>query len=197
MTDIIETKFGKAKVDANGYYRIISNGENMNKQLHRLVLEDFYNVKLPSNWVVHHDDENKLNNEIWNLIPMPIGEHIRLHKSGKPLYEDAKRNMRGKTRSDKARLNMSLNHADFSGENNPMFGVSHSLEKKLEMSNNRNSSGYFRVNKRKTSEVKQGFMWRYQYYDKLDNNKRKSIESISIKNLEKKVRAKGLIWMEL
>ena len=158
----------------------------------------------------------RLNNEIWNLIPMPKGEHSRLHHEGTKHSKEAKKRMsisrkgravseetrkkiskanNGRIVSDATRLKMSMNHTDYSGENNPMFGVKHSLGKKLEMSKDRNSSGYFRVNKHKSSEVKQGFLWRYQYYD--DNGKRKSIESVDIKKLEEKVKAKGLIWEKL
>ena len=90
---------------------------------------------------------------------------------------------------------MSLNHADFSGENNPMFGVKHTFNKMEEMSRDRNSSGYFRVNKHKSKEVKQGFMWRYQWYD--DAGKRHSIASVDMKKLEEKVKARNLPWRKL
>ena len=38
---------------------------------------------------------------------------------------------------------------------------------------------------------KQGFTWRYIYYE---NDKRNEISSISIEKLEKKVKEKGLPW---
>jgi hypothetical protein len=51
-----------------------------------------------------------------------------------------------------------------------------------------NKTGYFRVHKMKKSNCKQGFVWRYSYYD--DNGKRKSITSVDIKKLEKKLKQK-------
>lgn len=77
------------------------------------------------------------------------------------------------------------------GENHPMFRKKHSQETKKKMSEVRNTSGYFRVSKHKDKKCKQGFRWRYWYRE---NGKRKSISSIDIKKLEKKVKAQGLIW---
>lgn len=79
----IKTKFGFAHID-NGYYRIFSNEKgNRGKLLHRLIFEDFYQIKLPSKIIIHHLDENKLNNNIWNLIPLTRSEHIYVHSKGK------------------------------------------------------------------------------------------------------------------
>lgn len=68
---------------------------------------------------------------------------------------------------------------------------SHQLKNKAEV---RNTSGYFRVTKEKSKTCKQGFTWRYNY---TDNGKRKSIVSVSIDVLKKKVLDKGLEWREL
>ena len=79
-TEAIQTKYGKARINEYGYYRINSSIEgNHLKLLHRLVFEDFYNIKLPSHIEIHHEDGNKLNNEIWNLVPMTKSEHMKLH----------------------------------------------------------------------------------------------------------------------
>lgn len=76
----IQTKFGTASISYEGYYRITSVKEgNLNKLLHRLVFEDFYQTELPSDWIIHHVDGNKLNNEIWNLVPMTKSEHAAIH----------------------------------------------------------------------------------------------------------------------
>ena len=76
----IKTKFGTARIDKKGYYYISSRKEgNNSKFLHRLIFEDFYQIKLPKNIHIHHDDGNKLNNNIWNLIPMTKGEHTFVH----------------------------------------------------------------------------------------------------------------------
>jgi len=89
MTTTIKTKFGNARVNAYGYYAISSTKEgNRDKLLHRLIFEDFYNIKLPSDILIHHDDENKLNNEIWNLIPMTKKEHHVLHHKNKKIPEE-------------------------------------------------------------------------------------------------------------
>lgn len=56
-----KTKFGTAYVTSRGYVKICSVKEgNENKLLHRLVFEDFYNVKLPSNIIIHHNDKNQI-----------------------------------------------------------------------------------------------------------------------------------------
>lgn len=76
---VLKTEFGRAKVK-KGYYTITSKKEgNYNKLLHRLIFEDFYKIKLPSHIIIHHEDRNKLNNEIWNLVPMTNSEHLKIH----------------------------------------------------------------------------------------------------------------------
>lgn len=80
MSDIINTKFGKARKDKRGYYRIFEyKSKYYGKQLHRLIFEDFYQIELPNDVIIHHEDENKTNNEIWNLVPMTRAEHNRIH----------------------------------------------------------------------------------------------------------------------
>ena len=63
------------------------------------------------------------------------------------------------------------------------------------MGESRNTSGYLNVSKMKKKECKQGFIWRYFYYD--ETGKRKAIKNVSIKKLEEKVKSKGLKWMKL
>ena len=80
MKSKIHTKFGTAKIDKKGYYYITSRKEGNNgKFLHRLVFEDFYKIKLPKDVFIHHNDGDKTNNEIWNLIPLSLAEHTALH----------------------------------------------------------------------------------------------------------------------
>jgi hypothetical protein len=55
------------------YYRN-SNGQ----LLQREVWKDHYGP-IPPGYVIHHKDENKLNNDIGNLEIMPRGDHVRLH----------------------------------------------------------------------------------------------------------------------
>ena len=65
---------------------------------------------------------------------------------------------------------------------------------KMKISESKNTSGYYRVDKHKDKRLKQGFRWRYQY---TDNGKWKSIVSVDINKLESKVKSKGLKWEKL
>lgn len=67
-------------------------------------------------------------------------------------------------------------------------------ESRRKMNESRNTSGYYRVDKNNKKCYKQGFTWRYLYYE---NGKQKSIESVNIEKLEEKVRNKGLEWIKL
>ena len=58
----------------------------------------------------------------------------------------------------------------------------------------KNTSNYYRVHKRKTKQVKQGFTWVYEYSE---NNKQKKISSVNFETLKKKVQAKGLPWYKI
>ena len=57
------------------------------------------------------------------------------------------------------------------GENHPLYSKKLSEEHKLKMSKAHNTSGYFRVCKKKDKNYKQGFTWVYQYTD--ENSKKK------------------------
>ena len=72
-------------------------------------------------------------------------------------------------------------------------GNTHSEESKQKMSEDRNNSGYLNVGKTKHKTCKQGFIWRYRYYE---NGKPKTIYSTDIKKLEQKVKVKGLKWLK-
>lgn len=50
-------------------------------QKHRLVMEKFINRYLTKNEVVHHINENKLDNRISNLQLMTKSQHMKLHNS--------------------------------------------------------------------------------------------------------------------
>ena len=142
----MKTKFGDASLN-KGHYRIHSKKEgNYGKYLHRLIFEDFYQIKLPNNIAIHHEDGSPLNNEIWNLVPMTIAEHTAIHHSEKVMIKSE------------------------------------------------NDVGYYRVTKQNCSECKQGFRWRYVYYD---SKKEKAITSIHLNDLKEKVLAKGLPWIKL
>lgn len=175
MTSIIQTKYGNASVDAQGYYVIHSNEKgNRGKKLHRLIFEDFYQINLSSDIVIHHEDGNRLNNEIWNLVPMTNAEHSSIHSCTHT--EEFKRKMSERMQ----------------GEKHHMYGTKNSMKTMLKKSTSLNTSGYFRVIKQKKPETKQGFLWTYSYYE---NRKRKRITSTDLKKLEEKVKAKGLEWV--
>lgn len=122
----VKTRFGTASIGNHGYYYITSYTEGNNKKLlHRLVFEDFYKIKLPSHIIIHHDDGNKLNNEIWNLIPMTMSEHNSLHSRNKTEYQ--------KQRIRESRTTNKLSH-------------------NLKNSASRNTTGFYRLGLRKIND---------------------------------------------
>lgn len=193
--DVLETKFGTAKIGQNGYFKISSAKEgNGGKFLHRLILEDFYNITLPDDWVVHHNDGNKLNNNVWNLIPMPRSEHSSMHNKGnegiwkgkhlpkqmrenisqankgrvftKEWCEKISKSKKGKSVSIETRKKLSkLN----SGKNNKMYGKNHTEESKLKMSKSRKGVFPSKEHRLKLSKKRNstGF---YNVYKKKDNS---------------------------
>lgn len=145
---VLHTEFGRAKIDAQGYYRITSRKEgNHNKQLHRLIFEKFHG-SIPEKYIVHHCDGDKLNNCILNLELLTFGKHNVVHKLG----------------NDDVHRKVSLA---------------------------RNKTGYRNVSVIKDRHCKQGFIYRYQYYE---DRVRKAIYCVSIDGLREKVLAKGLVW---
>lgn len=78
----IKTKFGTATISDEGYYRITSVKEgNCRKLLHRMIFEDYYKVTICPWAILHHKDENKLNNNIENLELLSRRDHPRKHKN--------------------------------------------------------------------------------------------------------------------
>ena len=81
---MIKTEFGNVSLNNYGYYQIISEKEgNKNKSLHRVIFEEFYNIKIPKGYEIHHIDGNSLNNDIRNLQCVTKEKHLSFHKSGK------------------------------------------------------------------------------------------------------------------
>lgn len=192
----ITTKFGTARIVKSGYWQISSSKEGNNgKKLHILLFEDYYKCTSLTWAVIHHKDRNKLNNRYDNLELMTREEHTSLHQRGKKFSDEHRRKIREALK----------------GKNNPWYGKHHSDESKRKIglgnkgkivseetkrkiSESRNKSGYLNVSKHKDKTCKQGFTWRYIYYE---NGKRKEISSVDIEELEKKVRGKGLKWQKL
>lgn len=162
---LIKTKFGSAKLNNKGYYMITSRVEGNNgKLLHRLIFEDFYHIDLntefPDGVVIHHEDMDKSNNNIWNLIPMPHEEHMRIHMIG---------------------------------NENPMCD-GHLLDTCKKISNAYTNTGLFRVYKYSDPTCKQGFIFRYSWFE---NNKRRVISRVNLLKLKELVLSKGLEWVVL
>jgi len=181
----MKTKFGNAVIGTHGYYRIntISEG-NFNKLLHRLIFEDYYQTKLPNDIIIHHEDGNKLNNEIWNLVPMTKAEHTRLH-SPKKITEEIK------TKISKTLQGHSVLEETKQKISKTKKGSTYSKQGKKNMSKSRNTSGFYCVSTKPASTT-QGFTWIYQYRI---NGKQHAIHSINLIKLKEKVIAKGFEWL--
>lgn len=65
------------------------------------------------------------------------------------------------------------------GKDNPMWGKNHSNEAKMKMSKNKNTSGYYHVSKIKEKKTSRIY---YEYNYKDENNKRKLLKEIQLKN---------------
>ena len=185
---MIKTKYGNAKLNETGHYRISSRKEGNNgKYLHRLIWEEHYG-EIPEGYVIHHKNENPQDNSISNLELMSKTNHGRIHNIGEknPNY--------GKPLPPEHRRKISENHPDLSGEKNGMYGKQHKLSSRLLMSNGRNKSGILNVSKKKNSSCKNGWCWQYKYYE---DRKVKTIMSVNLMTLKEKVLAKGFEWIEL
>ena len=76
----MQTKFGTAKPNPEGYYTITSRKEGYHHNyLHKLVWEDHYSKKVPEGYVIHHLNHNKQDNRIQNLQCVYGPLHLRHH----------------------------------------------------------------------------------------------------------------------
>lgn len=80
-----KTQLGFVHKNNKGYYRTSDN-----QLLHRKIWEEFYGQKIPDGYVIHHRDENPLNNDISNLQLMTHEEHLSHHHKGKPIHINTK-----------------------------------------------------------------------------------------------------------
>lgn len=122
-----------------------------------------------------HDNDN----DCWNLSNG--GKACTISKATKKKISEANK---GKTHTESIKRKIS--------EANK--GKTFTEEHKRKISETNNTSGYYHVDKHRRSDCKQGFMWRYHYYD---NSKRKDIARVNIKDLEKEVKARGLPWYKI
>lgn len=161
----MKTKFGTAKLDNKGYYRINNGKEGINnKLLHRLIWEDWYGKLMPKGYVIHHINHIKSDNRIQNLQCVEDKKHRSYHGSNS---EESKQILIFYAKQPK------------------------SDEHKKNMSKSRNKTGYLNVSKHKGKTFKQGFCWRYCYSE---NGKRKEIQRVNLEDLEKEVKRRNLNW---
>lgn len=110
---------------------------------------------------------------------------------GKQLSEEAKRKISEATSGE----NNPMYGVQLFGEKNGMYNKNHSEESKQQMGETKsrvyNSTGFFKVYKNKDDRYLQGFRWHYSWSE---DGKRNEIASVSLLDLEKNVRAKGLHW---
>lgn len=81
-------KIMKLEIDRGGYYviRLVRFGVGKKKAIHRMVYEHFNGPLAPGD-IVHHFDENKLNNASNNLMKTTGSEHRTIHNRGlKPIH---------------------------------------------------------------------------------------------------------------
>lgn len=185
----INTKFGKAILGSDGYYRIKDRSTgNFDKLLHRLIYEE-YHGDIIDGYIIHHIDGNSVNNNPDNLVMMSRENHNKIHHIGKKLSYETKRKI-GNANNGKKRTpeQIEINRL-------ARLGKKLSEEHKLNISIPNNTTGYFRVSKCNNKNYKQGFYWCYSYYD--DNNKPKRITSINLDTLRNKVLQRNLPWVIL
>ena len=71
---------GGEHLDKKGYVRVWVDKKTKYKMKHRVIWEK-YNGKIPSEYVIHHIDGNKQNNDIENLQCMSKQDHDRINPS--------------------------------------------------------------------------------------------------------------------
>lgn len=114
MSTKIQTKYGTATLDKNGYLHLTKKTPFKSRLVHVRVWEEHYNKPVPDKCVIHHMNGNKTDNRIQNLQCCTRSNHIKFHAKGKTFNhtEEFK-----KKRSER-----------YSGKNNPMYGKKRSRE---------------------------------------------------------------------
>lgn len=71
-----------------GRYYTVTDSDRKRILVHRLIWECANGCDIPDGYDVHHIDEDKGNNSIYNLELIEHKEHVRLHQIGKKLSEE-------------------------------------------------------------------------------------------------------------
>lgn len=75
---------GEIRVDKHSGYQYFLDSDGKVVHIHRHVMEQKLGRKLKRNKIVHHDDENKLNNDSDNLSLTSYSGHAKIHYKGMP-----------------------------------------------------------------------------------------------------------------
>lgn len=78
FSKVIETKTSNIKRENKLYYKLYLQSQSWDE--HRLIFSYFYNRDIPDGYLIHHVDENGLNNDPQNLNILTTGEHNLVHK---------------------------------------------------------------------------------------------------------------------
>lgn len=142
------------------------------------------------------DDIEKYYINVWNLTNNQYGYNIetgghcnkKLSQNTKQKIRDAKKGCvpwnKGKTNIYSKKTLKTMSDAK--------KGKSLSESTKNKISKANNTTGFYRVRKIRSSKYKKGFYWDYRFYD--INNKRHRFSSVSLLQLEKKVKTQNLLW---
>lgn len=121
-------------------------------------------------------------------MPEETKKKISQSKQGTIMPEETKNkiknSLKGKRKSEEHRKNISKSRK----------GIHLADETKLKLSEQKNSTGYFRVTKSYEKNLKQGFRYRYNV---IDNGKQISISSVDLDKLKEKVKKRGYPWKKL
>jgi hypothetical protein len=115
-------------------------------------------IKFGDGFVIHHKDNNPLNNEINNLQKMTNPEHTSLHFKGEkhPFYNKKRPDMMGENNPSK-RLEVRKILSLKAKGNKSNLGLHHSEEAKNKMSNSHIGKVFTEEHKKHISENHKGF----------------------------------------
>lgn len=132
--------------------------------IHKIQMWTKFGYRDTKIWVIHHIDQNKLNNSIDNLEFKTRSEHIKLHKKGIHHSAETKKKIsignkgihyywKGKKFSEEHKSKLSDCHIGFKGHH-------HSDESKKKMSEAHKGKKLSKETKKKLSEQKKNRHWK-------------------------------------